>query len=106
MNDERWAALDRLLEAALARPLHERAAFLAEACADDEALRHEVESLLAHESGAAGFMSTPAAGLVDIGMSDGTSAMGRQLGPYTIQARLGAGGMGQVYRRARHEAWP
>ena len=50
MSDERWTIVDRLFDAALEREPHERAAFLDEACADDEALRREVESLLAHAS--------------------------------------------------------
>jgi len=98
MDDERWTIVDRLFDAALEREPHERAAFLDEACAHDEALRREVESLLAHESRAAGFLSTPAAALPDAVMSKGTSVMGRQLGPYAIYERLGAGGMGEVYR--------
>ena len=98
MGDERWTIIDRLFDAALEREPHERAAFLDEACAHDEALRREVESLLAHESRAAGFLSTPAAALPDAVMSNGTSVMGRQLGPYVIYERLGVGGMGEVYR--------
>ena len=94
MNDERWTIVDRLFDAALEREPHERAAFLDKACADDEALRREVDSLLAHDSRAAGFLSTPAAAL----MGNGRSVIGRQLGPYAIHSRLGAGGMGEVYR--------
>ena len=30
--------------------------------------------------------------------SDGSSMVGRQLGPYSITSTLGAGGMGEVYR--------
>ena len=44
-------------------PQAERAAFLAEACAGDDVLRREVESLLAQERSAERFMSVPAAAL-------------------------------------------
>ena len=46
MDPARWQQIERLYHAALARPSAQRAAFLAEACADDEAVRREVESLL------------------------------------------------------------
>jgi hypothetical protein len=42
-----WDTVERLYHAAVAQPVDRRAAYLAEACAGDEALRREVESLLA-----------------------------------------------------------
>ena len=96
MTPDRWRAIERLYHAARARPEEQRAAFLAEACAADVALRTEVESLLASAPAAAGFMSLPA---VDAGMLNSEpSLIGRRIGSYAIQARIGAGGMGEVYR--------
>ena len=99
MTPERDAAIEQICHAALEHDITARAAFLDEACADDPALRREVESLLAQEPAAAGFMSTPALALAGGIMDDGTpSFIGRQLGPYAIHARLGVGGMGEVYQ--------
>src|SRR5262245_61741536 len=96
MTPDRWQEIERLYHAARARPEDQRAAFLAEACAADSALRAEVESLLTSTPAAAGFLSTPAA---DADMSNSQpSFVGRQIGPYAIQAQIGAGGMGEVYR--------
>jgi serine/threonine protein kinase len=98
MTPERDANIERICHAALERDVAARAAFLDGACAGDAALRREVESLLAEESGAAGFMSTPAVVLAGRLMTDAAPWIGRQLGPYVIQVRLGAGGMGEVYQ--------
>ena len=57
---ERWATVKRIHQAALDRAVSERAAFLDDACAGDEAQRHEVQSLLAFEHDAASFMESPA----------------------------------------------
>jgi len=46
----RWLELERLYHAALERPLDERASFVEQACAGDEWLRRELESLLEHDS--------------------------------------------------------
>jgi hypothetical protein len=49
MSDERWIRIDRLLQSALGRPPSDREAFIrAPSRADDEGVRDEVLSLLAH----------------------------------------------------------
>jgi serine/threonine protein kinase len=98
MTSERWQAIERLYHAASERPEDSRAAFLLEVCAGDAELRREVESLLAHEAGAAGFMSSPAVMASGAMPGTGESLTGRHLGPYSIRARLGVGGMGEVYK--------
>ena len=63
MNPERWRQIDQLLEAALERGPEDRAAFLADACAGDEPLRLEVESLLRSDEAAESFIEEPVVAL-------------------------------------------
>jgi eukaryotic-like serine/threonine-protein kinase len=98
MTPERWQQIEQLYHAALERAAVERTAFLAEACAGDEALRAEIEALLAANADAGSFMAAPAlelearrtAAAADLGS-------GQQLGHYRVLAKIGAGGMGEVY---------
>ena len=60
MTPERWKRIEELYHAARARPPADRAAFLAEACSDDEAMRRNVESLLAESESDDGFLAEPA----------------------------------------------
>ncbi len=96
----RWQEVDKLLEAALEREPSQRPAFLDEACAGDEELRREVESLLAAHEGAGSFIEAPA--LEVAARATGTErarlVAGQQLGSYKILSPLGAGGMGEVYK--------
>jgi hypothetical protein len=48
-----------MLHAALSRSERERAAYLVQACAGDDALRREVELLLAQQASMGGFRSEP-----------------------------------------------
>ncbi len=99
MKPERWERIDELLQSALARTPGERSAFLAQACADDELLRSEVESLIASHDEASNFLETPmseiAADLLVTGHA--RLAAGQKIGQYKIIDSLGAGGMGEVY---------
>ena len=101
MNPERWRRIKELYRTALARAEGERAAFLAEACAgDEEALKREVEWLLDQPASAAGFLDGPALAAAAPTVNDlsAPGLTGRRLGVYELQAPLGAGGMGVVYR--------
>ena len=99
MTPERWKRVEELYHAARTRPSGERAAFLAEACRDDEALRRDVESLLNEPVSADGFLDTPAPAAAHIASEVTPAAMtGHTLGGYHLQTLLGAGGMGEVYR--------
>ncbi len=99
MKSERWQQVDRICQAALGREGSRRAAFLEEACGGDEALRREVEDLLAQETKAQGFLEAPALEVVARKMASEQADywVGRVVGSYRIVSLLGVGGMGEVY---------
>ena len=92
---------DGLPRRALIARLRPAAAFLAEQSDGDEAVRREVESLLAAHDAADGFLDEPVPGPTndhDALASAPRLAMGSRLGAFEILDLLGAGGMGEVYR--------
>lgn len=100
MKPERWKQIDELLSAALEIDLGKRAPFLEEACAGDEDLRKEVETLLASDqNGHTPIEAYPMQLAADL-LAERPSvlASGKSVGPYKILSLLGTGGMGDVYR--------
>ena len=97
---ERWQKIEQLYHAALQREAERRADFLAEACAGDEALLREVESLIsAHEQAGDFIEASPdrvAAQLLQVKQAQVMTA--QSIGRYQLLSFLGAGGMGQVWR--------
>jgi serine/threonine-protein kinase len=120
MTPERYERLCRLFDQAQARPPDQRATFLAEVGDDDPALRADLESMLADDQKARGeqLLQQPcpvnakallpgeqptvrnAPTAAEPAESDDT-LIGRRVGPYLVEAPVGHGGMGSVYRALR-----
>ena len=85
MSDHRWQRIEAIFHQAAELAPEARPAFLSQACAGDESLRREVESLLAHES-------------EDGSTFAGAAGIPQSIAHYRISGKLGEGGMGAVYR--------
>jgi tetratricopeptide (TPR) repeat protein/predicted Ser/Thr protein kinase len=103
MKNEEWQKVEELLDAALELAPAERGRFLEGACADAPGLRREVESLLACEAQADGFLGAPALALsADFFDGDGPDdRAGQTVGHYRIVREIGRGGMGAVFLAER-----
>jgi len=102
MSNTAWEAVKRVFDQAAELPAAARAAFLTAECGADQALRQEVESLLAAEDEAPTFWDAPAfqsfAELAE-DENDGLKS-GMVMGEWRLLERIASGGMGTVWAAA------
>src|ERR1700691_1206292 len=99
-SNEKWQQLSRLLDQALDLDAEQRAEWLELLAKSDPEMAERVSAALAARArqGFTGFLAGSAVDLQGIGES---TLVGRQVGPYVIDAEIGRGGMGSVWRAHR-----
>jgi serine/threonine-protein kinase len=96
LTPDRWREVEAMFLATRDREPEKRATFLEHACGADIALRNEVESLLAADQGATGFLEPP--GMPSLPTPELEAELKAALrGRYTIERELGRGGMATVF---------
>jgi len=108
---EHWQRIEQIYNEAIACEVAQRSAVLDRTCGNDESLRREVESLLKYSQRAEPALEKPALEILAAELASDLSSqptaaekmIGARIGQYKIIAKLGAGGMGDVYRAVRSD---
>ena len=95
-----WKRVDSILNQSLELRPEDRSAFLDGACAGDQWLRHEVESLLASMDKSLGFIERPLHQVAE-NLTAEPEGPGSRIQSYKLLRAIGEGGMGRVYLAAR-----
>ncbi|HEY0459462.1 MAG TPA: protein kinase [Pyrinomonadaceae bacterium] len=103
MKNDVWEKAERIFHAALDLPAKDRNLYLQQECADDVALFSEVESLLSSFEENSDFLDEPifekGLEVLEVNKSKPEKSLsGLVIGHYELQEKIGAGGMGEVYK--------
>jgi len=101
LSADEWRSLSEYLDQALDLDEPARAAWLANLRGSDPAMAELVANALAarEQTGFSGFLAGPSP--TPVGESSAATLIGRTVGPYVIDAEIGRGGMGSVWRARR-----
>jgi len=86
-------------------PVEQRGAFLDEACAGDQELRHKIEALLKSSERVGAFLEEPPSAVIEEGRAKANAGEkpGDRVGRYKLLQQIGEGGCGVVFMAEQEE---